>query len=106
MVKDECKYLKEEVVPDRFICTKQQKELTDDELDNCEYEKCLLFEELKSCPNCVHSICRVYEIGIFDCIDYHCLLQDKKLIYSDICPLMVHYTDFPQCNINKFESIE
>lgn len=106
MVKDECRRLKEEVVPDRFICTKQHRELTDDELDNCEYKKCPLFEEMKSCPNCVHSKSIVYETGTIDCIDYYCLLQNNKLIYSDVSPMIIHYADFPQCNINQFESIK
>ena len=61
---------------------------------------------MKSCPNCRHSRSIVYETGIIDCIDYHCLLQNGDLIYSDSNPYLVHYADFPQCNIGKFKSIE
>lgn len=105
VVKDECRYLKEDLFSYEFICTKQQKELTDEELDSCEYGKCVLFEELKACCNCKHSNVQIYETGTIDDIEYRCSLQNNKLIYDDSSFGLVHYADFPLCNIDKFESI-
>jgi hypothetical protein len=105
MIKDECRYLIEEPWSYEFICTKQQKKLTDEEIDNCEYGKCALFEELKSCCNCKHSSVQIYETGTIDDIEYRCTLQNNKLIYDDGSPYQIHYADFPLCNINRFESI-
>ena len=105
VIKDECRYIQEEPLSYEFICTKQQKELTDEELDNCEYGKCALFEELKACCNCKHSSVQIYETGTIDDIEYRCTLQNNKLIYDDSSPGLVNYADFPLCNIDKFESI-
>jgi hypothetical protein len=80
-------------------CTKNKCCISD--IDNCTY-----FEIPKTCDNCKHSFCQIYETGTIDDIEYYCKLQNNKIIYDDSNVYNVHYgdTDIPKCPIDKFES--
>ena len=69
-----------------------------------EEELCENYIKAEKCFNCKHRIEKVYETGTIDCVDYHCKLQNDKMIYSDIDWAISHYADFPDCNICKWES--
>ena len=69
-----------------------------------ENKVCKTYIKARKCYNCKYSCNIVYETGSIDCIDYHCKLQDKKMIYSDLNFSNSNYADFPDCNINKWES--
>lgn len=94
----ECHDVHNGVWDDYSFCTKHKK------IIDCENEICSEYIKAKKCFNCKHSRKIIYETGTIDCIDYHCKLQDKKLMYSDCNWLDDHYADYPECNINKWES--
>lgn len=109
-IQDKCKFLDEDY-NDNYICTKnniiisdEQYELFENLFDKTENVSCKDFEELKSCKNCRFSRVIEYESGVIDSLDYHCPLQEGKMIYSDISPYRNKNIDFPECNIDKWES--
>jgi hypothetical protein len=92
------KYLNTDGVYDYYgYCTKHRSLITDVEL-------CADYIKAEKCFNCKHSKTIVYETGTIDCIDYHCKLQNDKMLYSDSEWETDHYADFPDCNIDKWES--
>lgn len=104
-IQNECKYLDEDY-KENYICIKNNITLSDEQIelfDNDKKENCKDFEQLKSCKDCKFSSIIVYESGVIDSEDYHCKLQDGKMIYSDISPYRRQNVDFPECNINKWK---
>lgn len=71
-------------------------------LDDKEILLCELYEPSMKCFNCKHGKEIIYETGTIDCIDYHCKLQDNKMIFSDSSWALFNYSDFPDCQINKW----
>lgn len=65
---------------------------------------CGIYTKARKCYNCNHSKSIVYETGTIDCIDYHCELQDDKMIYSDLNFSNSNYAEFPDCNIDRWKS--
>lgn len=81
-------------------------ELTKQEIpDNIDIIQCENFVQARTCISCKYSISTVYETGTIDDIEYRCPFQDKKLIYDDIYVYNTHFSDVPECNIDKFECI-
>lgn len=93
----ECKFMFEDTLTDKFICTKFNKDVSDFE------GECESFEELCFCSTCKHSRSTIYETGTIDDIEYRCQLQNNKLIYDDSSPYSLHNSDFPECSINRYE---
>lgn len=80
--------------------------LTNQEIpDNIDVTQCKNFVQARTCVNCKHSIPTVYETGTIDDIEYRCPFQDKKLIYDDINVYNQHFSNVPECNIDKFKEI-
>lgn len=101
---DECKYYTERfekqngIWDDVSFCTKNKEYIPD------ENEICENYLKSEKCFNCKHSREIIYETGTIYCIDYHCRLQNDKMIFSDSSWAASNYADFPDCNINKWES--
>lgn len=100
----ECRYFKDEYDKQNGIwefysfCNKQNKFIPKEII--CEH-----YLEPQLCYNCLHSYTIVYETGTIDSIDYHCKLQNNKMIFSDLNWAISHQGDFPDCPIGKWESI-
>lgn len=82
-----------------FYCHKLKCEID----DAVEKEDCEHFKLAETCLDCKYSLPTTYETGTIDDIEYRCPFQNNKLIYDDLNPVISHYNDIPQCNINKFE---
>ena len=90
----ECKYLKEKM-DDRWMCTKHNKEAPENGCDE--------FDKLKFCDTCRYTKTIVYETGEIDCVDYRCMLQNNKLIYSNNNPMRIDNTKYPACILDMYE---
>lgn len=105
-MQNECKFLNEDY-EDNYICTKNNIIISEeqmnlfDPIDSPVILDCDNFEQQKSCNTCKYS-CSIYYDD--DCEDYHCKLQNRKMIYSDIAIYRHNNSDFPKCNIDKWES--
>ncbi len=78
-----------------FYCKEQEECFT-----------CSAFERLKSCCNCKNCNPTIYETGTIDSIDYHCKLQDNKMMYSDTNAYNTHNFDFLECPIGSWNGGE
>lgn len=61
------------------------------------------FKLAKTCIDCKYRNATIYETGTIDDVEYRCPFQGNKLMYDDINPLVSHYSDVPECNVEKFE---
>lgn len=105
-IQNECRFLNEDY-KDNCICTKNNIIISEEQMDlfdpinSSVALDCDDFEQQKSCNTCKYSSIIYYDD---DCEDYHCTLQNRKMIYSDIAIYMNNNSDFPFCNIDKWES--
>jgi hypothetical protein len=101
----ECRYLidtyceQNEVWDIRSHCKKHNKLIPDE-------TPCEDYTKSYSCYNCQFANAKVYETGTIDCIDYHCNLQNDKLIFSDLNWAINNFGNFPECPIDKWKSIQ
>ena len=93
----ECKYINENI-NDMWICTKSNKEAPDN--------GCNEFDMLRFCDTCKYAKILVYETGTIDCIDYRCMLQNNRLVYSDINPMRTKNAEYPSCILDMYEESE
>ena len=93
----ECKYLKEQL-DDKLLCTKHGK------APSC--NGCNDFDKLQFCDTCQYAKVLVYESGEIDSIDYRCILQNNKTIYSDLNPMRIDNTKYPECILDMYEEKE
>ncbi len=77
-------------------CVKHKKYIPEEKL-------CGEYIKAEKCFNCRFSRSIVYETGSIDCIDYHCKLQNDRMIFSDLSWSIGHYADFPDCNIDEWK---
>ena len=98
-IDNDCKYLFTQL--GNWYCNIKRCEIPDD----IDKTQCNDFVQATTCINCKHSIRRIYETGTIDDIEYRCPFQNRKLIYDDVNAYYKHFTDVPECNIDKFESI-
>ena len=91
-----CKYCKENH-NDKLICTKVNAAISGD--------GCPKFEQTQFCNTCKYAKVMVYETGTIDCIDYRCMLQNNKFIYSDNNPMRCKNALYPECNIGLYEEM-
>lgn len=104
-MQNECKFLNEDY-EDNCICAKNNIIISEDQMalfdpiDSSIGLVCDDFKQQKSCNTCKYSYIIYYD----DCEDYHCILQNRKMIYSDISPYRSKNVDFPKCNVDKWES--
>ena len=98
-IDNECKHLYSYI--GEYYCELTKKEIPDD----IDITQCDDFMQAHTCINCIHSIQTVYETGTIDDIEYRCPFQNRKLIYDDINTYYQHFSDVPECKIDKFESI-
>ena len=81
------------------VCALTGKEIPDD----IDITQCKNYQQAHTCIDCIHSRITIYETGTIDDIEYRCPFQNNKLIYDDSNTYMRHYTDVPECPINKFQ---
>jgi len=91
------KYDKQNGIWEFYSFCKKQNNFIPDEIS------CEDYLESKLCYNCKNNTIKIYESGTIDSIDYHCKLQENKLIFSDIHCFVSNYGEFPDCLINKWE---
>lgn len=96
----DCKYALEDY-NDKMFCTKKKINITDAIHD--EADKCKSFKKLEFCDTCQYCKSIVYETGTIDCIDYRCILQNNKFIYSNNNPMTCQNAKFPECNLGMYE---
>ena len=90
----ECRYLKENI-DDVFVCKKHNKKTNGN--------GCNDFDKLKFCDTCTYAKVLVYESGTVDSIDYRCMLQNNKLVYSDNNPMRANNYKYPECILDMYE---
>ena len=90
----ECKYLNEQF-DDKWVCTKHNKETSGNGCDD--------FDKLKFCDTCKYAKVLVYETGEIDSIDYRCILQINKVVYSDTNPTRINNAKYPECILDMYE---
>jgi DNA polymerase III alpha subunit (gram-positive type) len=100
-IDNECRHLCVGFVGDYFdnYCALTGREIPDD----IDINQCQNYTQAHTCIDCIHAKVTVYETGTIDDIAYRCPFQNNKMIYDDNNPCMGHYTDVPECNINKFQ---
>lgn len=91
---EECKYLIENY-DDICVCTKHNKAAPEN--------GCKDFDRLQFCDTCEYAKTIVYESGTIDCVDYRCVLQNNKLIYSDNNPMRLQNAAYPECILGMYE---
>ena len=79
----------------KWMCTKHNKETSGD--------GCKDFSRLQFCNTCDYAKTMIYESGMIDCIDYRCMLQNNKLIYSDNNPMRIQNAKYPKCILGMYE---
>ena len=89
---------------DIYMCTKFNKEITDQMCANA--ENCKHFKKLQFCDTCAYAKVDVYETGTIDCITYRCILQNNKLIYNDNNPMFCQNAKYPECILGMYEEKE
>ena len=98
----ECAYYKYPLVWKNGMCDNEPYCIK----QNCEIPNetiCDNYKQATVCLNCKYANLDILETGEIDALDYHCSLQNNKLIYSDISLTCVDYADFPCCPINMWE---
>ena len=93
-----CKHYTDALEETNGFCTKLCREVA-----SCQANSCKHFEQLTFCDTCKWANIRVYETGTIDSVDYRCILQNNKLIYSDLNPMRIHNADYPECEIFLYE---
>lgn len=93
----ECKRLNEKR-NGKWICTKTNSEAPENGCDD--------FDKLQFCDTCKYGKSIAYETGTIDCIDYRCMLQGNKLIYTDNNPTRIHNAAYPECILDMYEENE
>jgi hypothetical protein len=99
----ECKYLidtycEQNKIWDNYSFCNKHKKFIPDEIPCSDYVKAQI------CSNCQFANTKVYETGTIDCIDYHCNLQNNKLIFSDTNWAINNNGNFPECPIDCWKS--
>jgi hypothetical protein len=98
----ECRYLideydKQNDMWDHYSFCKKHNKFIPEEVP------CESYLKSQSCYNCKLANKIIYETGTIDCIDYHCNLQDNKLIFSDTHWATNNLGNSPDCPIHKWE---
>ena len=93
----DCKYLYEPH-DGKYVCTKHNT--------NNPKATCDDFDKLKFCDTCTYSKSLVYETETIDCIDYRCMLQGYKCVYSDMSPMRLTNALYPECILDMYEEKE
>ena len=90
----ECKHVNEKK-NGKLMCVKHNKEVAGD--------GCPDFNKLQFCKTCQYAKITKYESDINDYVDYRCILQNNKLIYSDNNPNRAHNSTYPECILGMYE---
>jgi hypothetical protein len=89
----ECRFVIEK--KNKLICTKKNKEVQNNGCDD--------FDKLKFCNTCQYAKILKYDDIERVTVDYRCILQSNKLVYSDNNPHRVCNATYPECILGMYE---